>query len=114
MGLDMYLEGRKSRYDKQETEDGFPLQTKVLELGYWRKHPNLHGYIVQEFADGVDECQRGDLPSRKHVRADRDHVGGEMVEDPLVEALEPGGQHRQRRLDRELLDELLVELPALR
>lgn len=27
------------------------------ELGYWRKHPNLHGYIVQTFADGVDECQ---------------------------------------------------------
>lgn len=27
------------------------------ELGYWRKHPNLHGFIVQTFADGVDECQ---------------------------------------------------------
>lgn len=27
------------------------------EIGYWRKHPNLHGYIVQNFADGVDECQ---------------------------------------------------------
>ena len=61
MGLDMYLEGRKSRYDKQETEDGFPLQTKVLRLGYWRKHPNLHGYIVQTFADGVDECQEIEL-----------------------------------------------------
>lgn len=40
MGLDMCLyEGEK-------------------EIAYWRKHPNLHGYIVQNFADGVDECQK--------------------------------------------------------
>ena len=37
-----------------------------------------------------------------------------MVEDPLVEALEPSRQQRQRLLGRELLDELLVELPPLR
>ena len=29
-----------------------------VDLGYWRKHPNLHGFIVDTFADGVDECQR--------------------------------------------------------
>jgi hypothetical protein len=28
------------------------------EVAYWRKHPNLHGFIVQTFADGVDKCQR--------------------------------------------------------
>jgi hypothetical protein len=28
-----------------------------IELGYWRKHPNLHGFIVESFAGGVDECQ---------------------------------------------------------
>jgi hypothetical protein len=27
------------------------------EVGYWRKHPDLHGYIVETFADGVDACQ---------------------------------------------------------
>ena len=27
-------------------------------LCYWRKHPNLHGFIVQTFAAGIDECQR--------------------------------------------------------
>ena len=37
-----------------------------------------------------------------------------MVEDALVEALEAGGEQRQRRLLGELLDELLVELPPLR
>ncbi len=40
MGLDMYLKS-----------------TNQTDLGYWRKHPNLHGYIVQNFAAGVDECQ---------------------------------------------------------
>lgn len=41
MGLDMYL------FEKDTDE----------QIGYWRKHPNLHGFIVQEFANGVDECQ---------------------------------------------------------
>jgi hypothetical protein len=62
MGLDMYLEGRKYLLGKapkfeRTKEDGFPLKEKILELGYWRKEPNLHGYIVQTFADGKDECQ---------------------------------------------------------
>jgi hypothetical protein len=76
MGLDMYLRGRKSKYhssynmkgEKQERpkEDGFEVcyTHKDLELGYWRKHPNLHGYIVQEFADGVDECQEIELEAK--------------------------------------------------
>jgi hypothetical protein len=46
MGLDMYIfaEG--------------PEGSDATELAYWRKHPNLHGYIVREFAGGVDECQK--------------------------------------------------------
>lgn len=59
----MYLEGRKffwTNWEKPEknlTEDGFRLKERILELGYWRKHPNLHGYIVENFADGKDDCQ---------------------------------------------------------
>jgi hypothetical protein len=41
MGLDMHL--IETSTDK--------------EIAYWRKHPNLHGFIVNEFAGGVDECQ---------------------------------------------------------
>ena len=37
-----------------------------------------------------------------------------MVEDALVEPLEPSREERQRRLARKLLDERLVELAALR
>lgn len=63
MGLDMYLEGEKYYYtnwddpSKNLTEDGFELKTKRLRIGYWRKHPNLHGFIVKTFAGGADTCQ---------------------------------------------------------
>jgi len=63
MGLDMYLDGKKyffsSYFDEentQRTEDGRPLTSLTVKLGYWRKHPNLHGYIVNNFASGVDDC----------------------------------------------------------
>jgi hypothetical protein len=61
MGLDMYLTGEKFLMTRNLEEDGFRLRSKTIELGYWRKHPNLHGYIVQSFARGEDECQEIDL-----------------------------------------------------
>lgn len=58
MGLDMHLTARKSFYSEQpEKQDGFPVKAIELDLGYWRKHPDLHGFIVQAFAGGKDECQ---------------------------------------------------------
>jgi len=59
MGLDMYLNGRAFLW-KEERRDGYRLREVEIELGYWRKHPNLHGYIVQHFAGGKDLCQ--DIP----------------------------------------------------
>ena len=44
MGLDMYV------FREDQAEDEL--------LCCWRKHPNLHGFIVQTFAEGKDECQR--------------------------------------------------------
>ena len=63
MGLDMYLNGEKYHSSKmaRKVEEGVELKREIFELGYWRKHPNLHGYIVETFAGGVDECQRIDL-----------------------------------------------------
>ena len=65
MGLDMFLIGRKTRkvdFKKPEEErftkeDGYDVVERRLDLGYWRKHPNLHGFIVRNFADGVDNCE---------------------------------------------------------
>jgi len=74
MGLDMNIIGKKflwTNYDDPEKtvkEDGFRLQEKIFELCYWRKHPNLHGYIVNEFAEGVDECQEIDLSKEDVVQ----------------------------------------------
>lgn len=56
MGLDMYLtaeiyimgDGCSGSYRKK---------AERFDAGYWRKHPDMHGFIVQEFADGQDNCQ---------------------------------------------------------
>lgn len=44
MGLDMML---------FKNVNGEP-----VEIGYWRKANAIHGWIVNNLADGVDECQR--------------------------------------------------------
>jgi len=73
MGLDMHLTGEKYQWtdynnpENNPMEDGFRVKSRQLELGYWRKHPNLHGYIVQEFAGGVDECQSSDSDDQNSV-----------------------------------------------
>lgn len=77
MGLDMYLEGHTYLWGKlsndmteeEKTEsinEVFephkckkpPMKGGIYRLGYWRKHSDLHGYIVKAFAKGVDECQQ--------------------------------------------------------
>ena len=63
MGLDMYLEGGQYLWtdwknpENNLRDDGYEVKAKTLRLGYWRKHPDLHGYIVSTFADGVDNCK---------------------------------------------------------
>lgn len=82
MGLDMYLCGRKSLMEnfkepaRNRTEDGHRVSIVEIDLGYWRKHPDLHGFIVQNFAEGQDTCQEIDL--------------GEADLQKVVEAVERG------------------------
>jgi hypothetical protein len=72
VGLDQYLTGRKFlqsyRIPVPRMEDGFEVEEITVKLGYWRKHPNLHGYIVQNY---------GSLPRD----ADGDEVEGERLDD---------------------------------
>ena len=48
MGLDMYLDGEKYLWtdhlnpENNLREDGYRVKARTVELGYWRKHPNLH------------------------------------------------------------------------
>lgn len=58
MGLDMYLTGERCFMEIRQNRQ---LSSERYRFGYWRKHPNLHGYIVQEFADGIDDCREIDL-----------------------------------------------------
>lgn len=39
--------------------------TVSLPIGYWRKANQIHGWIVNNLADGVDECQRIYIPRDK-------------------------------------------------
>lgn len=79
MGLDMYLYASKYesksqwRNNKEEVKGFYPselqdLQTDIFErnfvsketkyqIGYWRKFNALHNYIVENFANGVDDCR---------------------------------------------------------
>lgn len=90
MGLDMYLTARKyvSRFDYK---DGVKVQesefdalddlapaglTKYGEfagiqieypIGYWRKANAIHGWFVNECANGVDDCNKVYVPREKLV-----------------------------------------------
>ena len=80
MGLDMYLYASKyeskSKWreeDKEGIKGFYPselvdFQTDIFErnfaskhtkyqIGYWRKFNALHHYIVENFANGVDDCR---------------------------------------------------------
>ncbi len=61
MGLDMYLTGQKYFHTNPAKDGGYEVKEHHLRLGYWRKHPNLHGYIVENFADGEDNCREIEL-----------------------------------------------------
>jgi len=81
MGLDMYLEAEHfnsqvcyktgDEIEDRPTRDGFYISCEILEMGYWRKHPNLHGYIVRTFAEGKDECQHIYLDAKDCRRIER-------------------------------------------
>lgn len=73
MGLDMYLEKlpRNKTMEELEAESeeawkkGLDYRRKnirdVRRVGYWRKVNRLHGFVVDTFAGGVDECQEIEL-----------------------------------------------------
>lgn len=74
MGLDMYMyrklyiknweHQKEDRYEVTVKRNGEVLEdwsnpTYIeKEVGYWRKFNALHGYIVNEFAGGLDNCEQ--------------------------------------------------------
>ena len=45
MGLDQYATARKGQPSKDE--DGYTYYEDSMELSYWRKHPNLQGWMEE-------------------------------------------------------------------
>ena len=85
MGLDMYLKGRKwvDTYAHQRTKvDGYTVTNVQLEIGYWRKHPDLHGYIIKHFAGGFDDCNPIELRSSERAA---DWIDSAPLYDHIVE-----------------------------
>ena len=90
MGLDMYLRGRqfntayKEDVPRPKLDNKYCIESMTIDLGYWRKHADLHGYIVDTFAKGIDKCQDIELSKEdlykiiKAIREDKlkkDHSG---------------------------------------
>ena len=90
MGLDMYLRGRqfntayKEDVPRPKLDNKYCIESMTIDLGYWRKHADLHGYIVDTFAKGIDKCQEIELSKEdlykiiKAIREDKlkkDHSG---------------------------------------
>ena len=90
MGLDMYLVGHhyntayRDDVPRPKLDDKYDIESMNVDLGYWRKHADLHGYIINTFADGVDECQKIELSEDdldkiikaiKNDKLEKDHKG---------------------------------------
>src|SRR5215207_3177909 len=61
---------------------------------------------------GVGNDHRRKLAAGEDIGPDRERAAREVLQDALVEALEPGREQGQVLLARELVDDSLVELPA--
>lgn len=59
MGLDQYLTAKTYIWSQDRATDietGLKIRGLILDIHYWRKHPNLHGFIVENFAE-KDDCE---------------------------------------------------------
>ena len=60
MGLDMYAVATKAKLNKEVDFDTINVETE--DLHYWRKHPNLHGWMqsLYEYKGGKSDSFNGD------------------------------------------------------
>ena len=60
MGLDMYALATKAKLNKEVDFDTINVETE--DLHYWRKHPNLHGWMqsLYEYKGGKSDSFNGD------------------------------------------------------
>lgn len=96
MGLDMNLYKRKLTSDNwKEVMDGGNKEKvkrtyEETDMLYLRKANQIHNYIVEHYADGVDECQEIDIPI-EGIRKLNDLCKRVLKESKLVPAILHGG-----------------------
>ena len=63
MGLDQYANARRG--EPQTDEDGYTYYEDSMELAYWRKHPNLQGWMeelwLEKGGEGEFNCEDVEL-----------------------------------------------------
>ncbi len=69
--------------------DGAPSLTVSVNVAYWRKANQVHGWFVANVQDGVDECQEAYVEREKLVEL-RD-LAKRAVDEKNAELLQPQG-----------------------
>ena len=120
MGLDQYAyvaakAGDRDKYYEEKYEQGNLNAVGPVEIAYWRKHPNLHGYIVEQFANGKDECQKIMLDEEDLKQIIFALENDEMYEEGAVDGFffgrslfpEDEGYEEQKQNDLEVMNKAL-------
>ena len=137
MGLDMYLYAEKhiDSYEYEHADSGKvsrrdnPQWDKANELikglpsgeyggivitkcvMYWRKANAVHGWIVRECAQGVDECQRIDLEREDLIKLRDVCVEALKDRDNAVKSAEPILKlDTKGKSDNEVIEAMLTEI----
>ena len=81
MGLDMYAVATKAKLNKEVDFDTINVETE--EVHYWRKHPNLHGWMqsLYESKGGTSDSFNGDcvvLTNNDLLDLERDIMDGNL------------------------------------
>jgi len=82
MGLDMYA---YATGEKPAKAVDFPEPQKMEELHYWRKHPNLHGWMKKLYAEKGGKGHDFNFDPVVLDSADLDRLEAAIVENRLPE-----------------------------
>jgi hypothetical protein len=105
MGLDMYAyaASRKGQYNDYWNSVEWDTETqnytndkvsKTIEVAYWRKHPNLHGWFEQLWQSkgrpGIDEESAENDPMFNGIELELTWADIDMLENDIREGALPG------------------------
>lgn len=110
MGLDMFAKTTKVPIDADVDFDLNALEGKVQELYYWRKHPNLHGWMKALYQEkgGTDpdfDVRGVKLNEQDLDRLEMDIRAGQLPETRGFFFGESSGDDEEKEDDLRFVDE---------